>query len=251
MPCFQQNSQPAPSTGLANVGVGSFATEADCLNACKEGACCNGTTCSVKPQCQCNAAAGEVFKGVGTVCSPNPCFPCGCGPSELQLITVQSGEAQTFPFFPSSVTQEMLGAVASVLANKTFVLAYFGPTTIGNGYTDNLSLYRAKTPSGGIFLGTQDQINSLSVGDVLWQGVATCPTLGSTVVTDVWAKISFSGIDYLVKWGTRGLQYSSCVGGSHAATSFTGSVTRAASIGGDVKLFTATASYALASNPLP
>jgi len=57
---------------------GPFATEPECLQACKEGACCNGTTCSVKPQCQCNAAAGEVFRGIGTVCSPNPC-PCTLG----------------------------------------------------------------------------------------------------------------------------------------------------------------------------
>jgi hypothetical protein len=75
MPCYQSNNVPS---GYGKIGTGGFATEADCLNACKEGACCNGTSCSVKPQCQCDAAAGEVFKGVGTVCSPNPCLPCGC-----------------------------------------------------------------------------------------------------------------------------------------------------------------------------
>jgi hypothetical protein len=69
MPCSQQNSAPSP-------GAVSYATEADCLNACKEGACCEGTTCSVKPQCQCQGA-GKVFKGVGTTCSPNPCGCCG------------------------------------------------------------------------------------------------------------------------------------------------------------------------------
>ena len=76
MPCYQSNNVPS---GYGKIGTGGFATEADCLNACKEGACCNGTTCSVKPQCQCDAAAGEVFKGIGTVCSPNPCIilcPC-------------------------------------------------------------------------------------------------------------------------------------------------------------------------------
>lgn len=39
------------------------------------GACCNGTTCTVKPQSECNGT-GEVFKGIGTTCSPNPCDPC-------------------------------------------------------------------------------------------------------------------------------------------------------------------------------
>jgi hypothetical protein len=51
-----------------------YATEADCLNACEEGACCEGETCSIKPQCQCQGE-GQVFEGVGTVCSPNPCNP--------------------------------------------------------------------------------------------------------------------------------------------------------------------------------
>jgi hypothetical protein len=47
-----------------------------------EGACCEGTTCSVKPQCQCQGA-GQRFRGVGTTCTPNPCL-CAtgrcCGP---------------------------------------------------------------------------------------------------------------------------------------------------------------------------
>jgi hypothetical protein len=46
------------------------------------GACCEGTTCSVKPQCQCQGT-GKTFKGVGTTCSPNPCvceYGACCGP---------------------------------------------------------------------------------------------------------------------------------------------------------------------------
>jgi hypothetical protein len=46
---------------------GSYKTEAECLQACREGACCEGTSCSVKPQCQCQGT-GKTFKGVGTVC---------------------------------------------------------------------------------------------------------------------------------------------------------------------------------------
>ncbi len=59
----------------------SYTTEAECLQACKAGACCEGTTCSVKPQCQCQGT-GKTFKGVGTTCSPNPCLCCndGCNP---------------------------------------------------------------------------------------------------------------------------------------------------------------------------
>ena len=46
----------------------AYATEAECNQACREGACCEGTTCSVKPQCQCQGT-GKVFKGVGTTCA--------------------------------------------------------------------------------------------------------------------------------------------------------------------------------------
>ena len=87
MPCYQSNSLPS---GVTTTGRTSYATEADCLNACKEGACCEGTTCSVKPACQCQGA-GKVFKGVGTTCTPNPCFcpgVCNGGvelPKYLQL----------------------------------------------------------------------------------------------------------------------------------------------------------------------
>ena len=52
--------------------AGAFTTEADCLNACKEGACCEGRTCTVRPACGCQGT-GQTFKGVGTTCSPNPC----------------------------------------------------------------------------------------------------------------------------------------------------------------------------------
>jgi hypothetical protein len=60
-------------TSAGNGGPGirpTYATEAACLEACKEGACCEGTTCSVKPQCQCQGA-GKTFNGVGTACENN------------------------------------------------------------------------------------------------------------------------------------------------------------------------------------
>lgn len=76
MPCYQSSSLPS---GVTTTGRTSYATQADCLQACQEGACCEGTTCTVTPQCQCQGA-GKTFKGVGTVCTPNPCgFFCnGC-----------------------------------------------------------------------------------------------------------------------------------------------------------------------------
>jgi len=73
VPCYKTQSH-----GGAVSSSPSYKTEAQCLQACKEGACCEDgpvgspPTCSVKPQCQCQVA-GQVFKGVGTVCDPNPC----------------------------------------------------------------------------------------------------------------------------------------------------------------------------------
>lgn len=64
MPCYQSTNLPS---GVTTTGRTSYTTEADCLNACREGACFEGTSCSVKPQCQCQGT-GKTFKGVGTTC---------------------------------------------------------------------------------------------------------------------------------------------------------------------------------------
>jgi len=91
VPCYQSTSLPG---GVTTTGRTSYKTEAECNEACKEGACCEGTTCSVKPQCQCQGT-GKVFKGVGTTCSPNPCL-YGCGgcnsiPASLTATITSSG----------------------------------------------------------------------------------------------------------------------------------------------------------------
>jgi hypothetical protein len=71
MPCYQSANFPS---GFTTTGRTGYATEADCLNACKEGACCEGTSCSIKARCQCQGT-GQTFKGVGTTCAG---CPCGC-----------------------------------------------------------------------------------------------------------------------------------------------------------------------------
>ncbi len=43
---------------------------------CEVGAAGSSPTCSIKPACDCEGT-GQTFKGVGTVCSPNPCI-CSC-----------------------------------------------------------------------------------------------------------------------------------------------------------------------------
>lgn len=70
MACYQSTSLPS---GFSTTGKTSYASQQECLNACKEGACCTDTTCSVVAQCQCQGA-GQTFNGVGTTCSPNPCI---------------------------------------------------------------------------------------------------------------------------------------------------------------------------------
>ena len=78
MACYKATTLPS---GVTTTGRTSYRTEADCLNACKEGACCEGTLCTVKPACQCQGA-GKVFKGVGTTCEAGLCeCKCGCAAS--------------------------------------------------------------------------------------------------------------------------------------------------------------------------
>lgn len=86
MPCYQSTTLPS---GVTTTGRPSYATEADCLQACREGACCEGATCTVKPQCQCQGT-GKVFKGVGTTCSPNPCLPCPCNSNSTYAFPVSA-----------------------------------------------------------------------------------------------------------------------------------------------------------------
>jgi hypothetical protein len=72
MPCYQSTTLPG---GVTTTGRTAYRTEAECVNACREGACCEGTTCTVKPQCQCQGD-DKRFQGIGTVCTPNLCLCC-------------------------------------------------------------------------------------------------------------------------------------------------------------------------------
>jgi len=107
MPCYQPSTLPG---GVTTTGRTSYRTEAECNQACKEGACCEGTSCTVKPQCQCQGA-GKVFKGVGTVCSPNPCCSCqALVMVQVKLAAVLGGEVVT-----------RYGCNGSIVGNRTMV----------------------------------------------------------------------------------------------------------------------------------
>ena len=75
-----------------------------------DGACCEGTACSVKPQCQCQGT-GKTFKGVGTTCTPNPCVNDPCVNSCTPL--------QTHPVYLSMSVSNFTGAVPRDFAINT------------------------------------------------------------------------------------------------------------------------------------
>jgi len=75
MPCYQAN---LPPPGVTSGGRTSYRTEAECLKACGDGACCQGIFCSIRPQCLCQGE-GKTFRGVGTKCEDTFCGCCGGG----------------------------------------------------------------------------------------------------------------------------------------------------------------------------
>jgi hypothetical protein len=85
MTCYQSTNFPS---GFTTTGRTAYRTEAECNQACGEGACCEGTSCTVKPQCQCQGE-GKTFKGVGTVCTLGMCtYACSAAcaaPGEVQI----------------------------------------------------------------------------------------------------------------------------------------------------------------------
>jgi hypothetical protein len=100
MPCRKKSNGVSQWPSSAVIGQ-TYTTEADCLQACKEGACCEGTACTVKPQCQCQGT-GKTFKGVGTTCGGSVGFCCGPGTWSAKDIVWSGGfasfpSAQSFP----------------------------------------------------------------------------------------------------------------------------------------------------------
>jgi len=109
MPCYQSTTLPG---GVTTTGRTGYRTEAECNQACQEGACCEGTSCSVKPQCQCQGA-DKTFKGVGTTCLTNPCCPGA---------NVGIGRCNT-GLQPATIYLRFEGT-GSVTLNRTFPLEY-------------------------------------------------------------------------------------------------------------------------------
>jgi hypothetical protein len=163
MPCYQSTSLPA---GASTTGRTGYATEADCLNACKEGACCEGTTCSVKPQCQCQGT-GQTFKGIGTVCTPCRCVDlngcvCSCTknggviPRFLNLSVDINWARNSGPgsFAVSQSATLTRGAIddTSIGAGRRNCWAYASPASLDvDGWAVSVSCRLETAPSGAKF----------------------------------------------------------------------------------------------------
>jgi hypothetical protein len=81
----------ATKNGSLIVKDGKIAGNCGC---CSDGACCEGTTCTARPQSECQGP-GKVFKGVGTTCSPNPCDLCDLGSIAIGTQGTAAGFYQT------------------------------------------------------------------------------------------------------------------------------------------------------------
>jgi len=64
----------ATKNGSLIVKSGGLAETCSCCGS-PVGACCTGSSCSITSQSECQGT-GQTFRGVGTVCSPNPCCSC-------------------------------------------------------------------------------------------------------------------------------------------------------------------------------
>lgn len=125
MPCQQITNTGVDYNPPLATRSGPFTSEADCLNACKEGACCESNgTCNVRPQCQCQGA-GQTFQGIGTVCSPNPCFTCCSTPNQTRPSAVVVEITGYTPTAPSNQGQPSIPIVGTYILPPSFA----NPTT--------------------------------------------------------------------------------------------------------------------------
>ena len=115
-------------------GRTQYQTQADCLQSCNEGACCEGTTCTVRPQCQCQGT-GKAFKGVGTVCTTGIC----CCPSRSSVtVTISNFQSDRFPHnfprLPSSLNGSYTLNFMSDSCNEWGYVQDFNPLPYPPGF---------------------------------------------------------------------------------------------------------------------
>ena len=127
------------------------------------GACCDGTTCSVKPECDC-VGTGKVFKGVGTACTPNPCDtackPCNGGtePSKATVTAVVDSISRSVnsPFSTAQLKAFLEGTYTLYKTDvglQNLIVYTFGgwPTQTGSRYADMLYVCEDSTGFGNAY----------------------------------------------------------------------------------------------------
>lgn len=170
MPCYQQNT--LTYAGLNRRTQTGYATEADCLNACKEGACCESNgTCSVKPQCQCQGI-GQTFKGVGTTCDPKSCGVCGTC-------------FQTFGSVPTHVSVRLSGTITMSPWSPSFQCVSPGCNELVYEFDDQVTLALTQTSPDWCLVGSylrQEPTYMRVVFNMVWKG----PGGGGFSAEDSW-----------------------------------------------------------------
>jgi hypothetical protein len=129
MTCYQSTTLPS---GVTTTGRTAYTTEAECNQACKEGACCEGTTCTVKPQCQCQCTTGRC-------CGPDTTTAGGttwktCRNESKAACDARGGVYQCGVPCTTGVIGDAAGSTAgSVCLNGTGDVANAGPVFRGVG----------------------------------------------------------------------------------------------------------------------
>lgn len=254
MPCYQSTNLPG---GVTTAGRTAYQSEADCLQACKEGACCEGGTCSVKPQCQCQGT-GKTFKGVGTTCTPGRCDPVVCTDCCAGGFLSQS-QQQTIP-----VSLDMSWAIAcgGVNYSASFAGTVTARNTFGGpfGPLNSPCIFIAGSEYGHFSLPQNTAICSLLVvveARVTQGQCVLVPAIDATMKkTGGWtecAGVPFTGCGsapgIFTQWRPSGQSFSVSTGGCMEGISFSGSSVTAA-FGSEVPV-TVSGTISIPANPLP
>jgi hypothetical protein len=132
------------SEGSGQSFPGGYATEQECLEKCKMGACCLGLRCAVVPSCAC-AKAGGTFLGEGTTCSRSTqkqflrndftcCYPFLQGCQSATPVTLALAVTDTFDAVRQGDCRVNISGIFSVTlepdSNATDCGVYYGTPSV-------------------------------------------------------------------------------------------------------------------------
>ena len=255
----------ATKNGSVVLKSGSVAQNCECCG----GACCNGTTCSVKPEDQCNAAAGEVFKGVGTTCEACEICPQfglkSCGLEDRFLFAGSFGDVTNISLNATNPFsgQDLFDTVSAAYRNASFVLSYAKNIFISEWllvYASDVQHYMSVVTSNNFFPARENYPDE----QLFAIGQRTCPP-AFAFQSDGWAgayvsyKMPTFGNPYMadvfIGGASSGLTYRDCEGASVSGLEATGVVSIASGGAGGslitVGQFRVTYNLSFLPTPLP